>query len=94
MLDTREQKTQVDRSKLLGKWQAEMDEQGFTLAKLEAIQQPQPTQALDALTFDETAIVEQVAAKSAVFRLQDIYRAAAELAQYSGDNARQVEAVT
>jgi conjugative relaxase-like TrwC/TraI family protein len=94
VLDTREKKAQVDRPKLLEQWQTEMDEQGFTLACLQALQQDSPTLAEDELIFDETAIAERVGERLAVFRKQDVYRAAGDLAQLTGHNAQYVETVT
>jgi conjugative relaxase-like TrwC/TraI family protein len=91
-LNTREKKQQVDRPVLTKRWQAEMDEQDFTIEALEALQQPQAVFDPMAPILDEESILAHVSERSAVFRKQDIYRAGADIAQHCGEGAKSVNA--
>ncbi|MFT5529152.1 MAG: conjugative relaxase-like TrwC/TraI family protein [Alteromonadaceae bacterium] len=92
-LDTREKKQQVDRPELTKRWQAEMDEQGFTIESLEALQQPHAVFDPMAPILDEESILAHVSERSAVFRKQDIYRAGADIAQHCGESAKSVNTI-
>jgi conjugative relaxase-like TrwC/TraI family protein len=92
-LNTREKKQQVDRPELTKRWQAEMDEQGFTHEALEALQQPHAVFDSMAPILDEESILAHVSEHSAVFRKQDIYRAGADIAQHCGEGAKSVNAI-
>ena len=88
-IDTRTKKQQVNRAELTERWHSEMDELGFTLNDLEQLLEHPPQQTSivsSAWVFDEELILEKLSERFAVFRKQDIYRIACELAQFSGES--------
>ncbi|MFT7430262.1 MAG: conjugative relaxase-like TrwC/TraI family protein [Colwellia sp.] len=92
-LDTRTKKQQVNRAELTERWHREMDERGFTLDDLEQLIEHPPKQIelpASAFIFDEQSILEVLSERQAVFRKQDIYQTACELAQFSGENTTYV----
>jgi conjugative relaxase-like TrwC/TraI family protein len=92
-LDTRTKKQQVNRAELTERWHSEMDELGFTLEDLEHLLEHPPKQVelpASAFIFDEQSILEALSERQAVFRKQDIYQTACELAQFSGENTAYV----
>lgn len=92
-LDTRTKKQQVNRAELTERWHSEMDELGFTHDDLEHLLEHPPKQIelpTSAFIFDEQSILEALSERQAVFRKQDIYQTACELAQFSGENTAYV----
>ena len=100
-LATRVKKENVNRSVLYQEWHEELDELGFTenvilkelsqskqetLSWLNEVENPKLELTLDTLE-------EYVSKQKSVFRLQDIYKSAAEIAQVSGDGAEQSQEV-
>jgi conjugative relaxase-like TrwC/TraI family protein len=94
-LNTREKKTDISRSKLYQTWFAELDTLGYTAAQQTTLLNNQPKKYLSWLYSNEPdnpqltlgTIDKKLTEKLAVFRLQDIYRTAAEISQVSGENA-------
>ncbi|MEY8214742.1 MAG: MobF family relaxase, partial [Colwellia sp.] len=100
-LATRLKKENVIRSVLYQEWHEELDELGFTenvilnelsqrkqetLSWLNEIEKPKLDLTLDTLE-------DHVSQQKSVFRLQDIYKSAAEIAQFSGGGAKQAQQV-
>jgi conjugative relaxase-like TrwC/TraI family protein len=100
-LATRVKKENVNRSVLYQEWHEELDELGFTenvilkelsqskqetLSWLNEVENPKLELTLDTLE-------ENVSKQNSVFRMQDIYKSAAEIAQVSGDGAEQSQKV-
>ncbi|HAS8629175.1 TPA: conjugative relaxase [Vibrio vulnificus] len=91
VLDTRTKKQEVNRESLFTYWNSKMDELGFTQNVLESIIGKGYDFNSPDVIFDEIAVLEKVSEKKSVFRKQDIYKAAAEMAQLSGEAASRVE---
>ncbi|MBR9789010.1 MAG: relaxase domain-containing protein [Vibrionaceae bacterium] len=91
VLDTRTKKQEVNRESLFIDWNSKMDELGFTQNVLESIVGKENSYESPDVIFDEIAVLEKVSEKKSVFRKQDIYKAAAEMAQLSGEAASRVE---
>ncbi|MFS1488911.1 MobF family relaxase [Vibrio splendidus] len=91
VLDTRAKKQEVNRAALFDKWNRKMDERGFGLDALESILSREQGIEFPDVLFDEIEILEKVSEKKAVFRKQDIYKAAAEVAQISGESSNRIE---
>lgn len=92
-LDTRAKKQHIDHAELTERWHQEMDELGFTLDDLEQLIEHPPQQVNlqpSAWVFDEQLILDNLCERFAVFRKQDIYRVASELAQFSGESTEYV----
>lgn len=92
-LDTRAKKQHIDHTELTERWHTEMDELGFTLDDLEQLIEHPPQQTSiepSAWVFDEQLILDNLCERFAVFRKQDIYRVASELAQFSGESTEYV----
>lgn len=100
-LATRVKKEDVNRSTLYQQWYRELDELGFNenailnelsqgkatkLDWLNEIEKPKLELTLDTLE-------EHVSKQKSVFRMQDIYKSAAEIAQLSGGGAEKAQAV-
>jgi conjugative relaxase-like TrwC/TraI family protein len=100
-LATRVKKENVNRSILYQEWHEELDELGFTenvilkelsqskqetLSWLNEIEKPKLELTLDTLE-------EHVSKQKSVFRMQDIYKSAAEIAQVSGGGAEKSEEI-
>ncbi|KGJ95579.1 MobF family relaxase [Colwellia psychrerythraea] len=100
-LATRVRKENVNRSVLYQEWHEELDELGFTenvilkklsqskqetLSWLNEIEKPKIELTLDTLE-------EHVSKQKSVFRMQDIYKSAAEIAQVSGGGAEKSQEV-
>ena len=101
-LNTREKKSSIDRATLYEKWKKEMDEKGFTESKLKQILESNEkrqdilwddSESSSLITCDTKTVLERLTEKMSVFRAQDAYRIAAELAQWSGDNANTAQQV-
>ncbi|MCG3730797.1 MobF family relaxase [Vibrio cincinnatiensis] len=91
VLDTRAKKQEVNRATLFHEWNRQMDERGFGLNALESILSREQSIEFPDVLFDEIEILEKVSEKKAVFRKQDIYKAAAEVAQISGESSKRIE---
>ncbi|ELJ8720566.1 MobF family relaxase [Vibrio cholerae] len=91
VLDTRMKKEEVNRSNLFMDWNRQMDERGFGFDVLENIISRVQCFEFTDVIFDEIAVLEKVSEKKAVFRRQDIYKAAAELAQVSGEPSSRID---
>ncbi|MCZ5880130.1 relaxase domain-containing protein [Vibrio parahaemolyticus] len=91
VLDTRTKKQEVNRAALFDEWNRQMDERGFGVDALESILSREQGIAFPDAIFDEIEILEKVSEKKSVFRKQDIYRAAAEVAQISGESSNRIE---
>ncbi|WP_440876445.1 MobF family relaxase [Thalassotalea sp. PLHSN55] len=98
-LSTRVKKEDVNRPALYQQWHQELEELGFTendilkeltqektLTWLDEIEKPNLELTLDTLE-------EYVSKQKSVFRMQDIYKSAAEIAQTSGGGAEKAQAV-
>ncbi|MGY6525363.1 MobF family relaxase [Vibrio parahaemolyticus] len=90
-LDTRTKKQDVNRERLFADWNEKMDELGFPHDVLEAILCKENVFESPDVVFDEISVLEKVSEKKSVFRKQDIYKAAAEMAQISGEATSRVE---
>ncbi len=91
VLDTREKKQKVNRATLFHDWIMQMDERGFGVDALGSILSRKQYIDSSDVIFDEIEILEKVSEKKAVFRKQDIYKAAAEVAQITGESSNRVE---
>jgi ATP-dependent exoDNAse (exonuclease V) alpha subunit len=79
-VNSRDYKRAVDRPKLFAAWQADMDKQGFKAADIDAIREPDVVPVPDSLPLQH--LLDSLIEDKAVFRLQDIYAAAAIEAQF------------
>jgi ATP-dependent exoDNAse (exonuclease V) alpha subunit len=79
-VNSRDYKRAVDRPKLFAAWQADMDKQGFKAADIDAIREPDIVPFPDSLPLQH--LLDSLIEDKAVFRLQDIYAAAAIEAQF------------
>ncbi|MHA2734024.1 MobF family relaxase [Vibrio campbellii] len=91
VLDTRAKKQEVNRATLFHDWNKQMDDRGFGLDALGSILSREQAIGFPDVIFDEIEILEKVSERKAVFRKQDIYKAAAEVAQISGESSNRIE---
>ncbi|ENM5766344.1 relaxase domain-containing protein [Vibrio mimicus] len=91
VLDTRAKKQEVNRAALFDEWNKQMDDRGFGLEALGSILSREQGLEFPDVIFDEIEILEKVSERKAVFRKQDIYKAAAEVAQISGETSNRIE---
>lgn len=91
VLDTRAKKQEINRAALFDDWNSQMDDRGFGLDALGSILSREQGIEFPDVIFDEIEVLEKVSEKKAVFRKQDIYRAAAEVAQISGEPSNRIE---
>lgn len=80
-LTTRDYKHAVDRPALFDAWQNDMDKQGFNASAITAIRSSDITPIPDSLPLQH--LIDKLIDDKALFRLQDIYAAAAIEAQFS-----------
>lgn len=100
-LATRVKKEDVNRSALYHQWYTELDELGFTESVILNELSQNKEVKLDWLNEIETSkleltldtLEEHVSKQKSVFRMQDIYKSAAEIAQISGGGADKAQQV-
>jgi conjugative relaxase-like TrwC/TraI family protein len=100
-LSTRQIKRDVNRAELYGKWFRELDEQDFQQVKLDKLLAKDKHQEFSWLSIldhskPELTLVslnKRLTEKLSVFRMQDVYRTAAEIAQLTGDNAKSAQRI-
>jgi len=91
-VSTRAKKAQIDRPALSKRWRRELEEHGINTCLLQSLREKQLD--IDEMPlFDERSVLDQLIESSAMFRVQDLHRVAAEQALMAGEGSQRAELV-